>query len=260
MRPVRTILAAILVYQPLAAQEESDIVVLSIKVGSTIDAAENALMKLFPDVEGFESAQFYKMSENRYLAKIVYVDRTRRKLKKRRYSWEQFHRLKYRAGSHPVITEEKRAQQLDYLTYLRTHNIMEDIPTSTFCTIKHENGQRFTGTFVKYENREITFQSLTKRFKFPIEELVSITYRPFADDGQIWKKWAAFGIGAVVGTSFAEIWNSQKSPRIDIVWYNRFLGMGLGFLFGSEIFEAISVITSPAKVIALTPEELAKIN
>ncbi len=249
-----------MVCQPVASQEENDIVILSIKVGSTIDAAENSLMDLFPDVKGFQSAQFYKLSEDRYLAKIVYVDRTRRKLKKRQYSWRQFQQLKYRAGSHPAITEEQRSQQLDYLTYLRTHNIMEDIPTSTFCTIKHESGQRFTGTFVKYEDREITFQSLTKRFKFPIEELVSITYRPFLDDGQLWKKWSAFGIGAVAGTSFAEIWNSQKSPRIDIVWYNRFLGMGLGFLIGSEIFEAISVITSPAKVIALTPEELAIIN
>ncbi len=245
---------------PLAAQKESDVVVLSIKVGATVDAAENAFMNLFPDVQGFESAQFYKLSENRYVAKIVYVDRTRRKLKKRRYSWKQFQQLKYRAGSHPAITEEQREQQLDYLTYLRTHNIMEDIPPSTFCTIKHESGRRFTGTFVKYENREITFQSLTKRLKFPIEELVSITYRPFVDDGQLWKKWAAFGIGAVAGTSIAEVWNSQKSPRIDIVWYNRFLGMGIGLLFGSEMFEAVSVITSPDQVLALTPEELAKIN
>lgn len=249
-----------MICQSLAAQEESDIVVLSIKVGSTIDAAENALMELFPDVQGFESAQFYKLSENRYLAKIVYVDGTRRKLKKRRYSWKQFQGLKYRAGSHPAITEEQREQQLDYLTYLRTHNIMEDIPPSTFCTIKHESGQRFTGTFVKYEDREITFQSLTKRLKFPIKELVSITYRPFVDDGKLWKKWAAFGIGALIGTSVAEIWNIQKSQRIDIIWYNRFLGMGLGFLLGSEMFEAVSAITSPVKVIALTSEELAKIN
>jgi hypothetical protein len=80
------------------------------------------------------------------------------------------------------------------------------------------------------------------------------------DDGQLWKKWAAFGIGAVAGTSIAEVWNSQKSPRIDIVWYNRFLGMGIGLLFGSEMFEAVSVITSPDQVLALTPEELAKIN
>lgn len=260
MRQVSPLLATLLACQLLVAEEEPEVVVLSIKVGSTVDAAENALMGLFPDIKGFESAQFYKLSDNRYMAKIVFVDRTRRKLKKRHYSWKQFQKLKYRAGSHPAITEEQREKQLDYLTYLRTHNIMEDIPPSTFCTIKHESGQQFIGTFVNYQDRVITFQSLTKRLKFPIEELISISYRPFVDDGQLWKKWLAFGIGALAGTSIAEVWNGQKSPRIDIVWYNRFLGIGIGLLFGSEIFEAVSIITSTGKVIALTPEELAKIN
>ena len=35
------------------AAQESEIIILSIKVGSSIDAAENILMDLFPDIKGF---------------------------------------------------------------------------------------------------------------------------------------------------------------------------------------------------------------
>lgn len=244
----------------MLAGEEPEIVVLSIKVGSSIDAAENALMGLFPDITGFESAQFYKVSEDRYMAKIVYVERTRRRLKRRHYSWKQFQRLKYLAGSHPEISDEQREAQLDFLTYLQTHNIMEDIPTNTFCTLKHASGKRLTGTFIGYEGRNITFQSLTKRLTFPIEELESITYRPFVDDGQRWKKTLAFALGSVTGLAVAEVWNIQQGPRIDLTWHNRFMGIGVGLLAGMEMFEAVSVLTSPSEFIAFTPEEVAKIK
>ncbi len=58
----------------------------------------------------------------------------------------------------------------------------------------------------------------------------------------------------------AEVWNEQKSPRIDTVWHNRFTGMGVGLLLGVEMFEAVSVLTSPTRYIALTQEELAKMK
>ena len=57
----------------LLSQTSNNIIVLSRKVGITIDAAENSILDLFPDIVGFESAQIYKLSENRYMAKIVYI-------------------------------------------------------------------------------------------------------------------------------------------------------------------------------------------
>ena len=260
MNLVKTILTVLLFFQFLLAVQEPEVVVLSIKVGSSIDAAENILMGLFPDIKGFESAQFYKISDNRYMAKIVFMDRSRRRLKKRHYSWKQFQRLKYLAGSHPEITDEQREQQMDYLTYLRAHNILDDIPPNTFCTLKNARGHRFKGTFIGYDERTVTFQSLTQRLRFPIEDLELIAYRPFIDDGQPWKKFLAFAMGALGGVALAEVWNEQKSPRIDAVWHNRFTGMGVGLLLGMEMFEAVSVLTSPTRYIALTQEELAKMK
>lgn len=244
----------------LFAEKKPEIIVLSVKVGSSIDAAENSLMGLFPDVKDFESAQFYKLSENRYMAKIVYVDKNRRRMKKRRYSWRQLQSLKYKAGSHPFISDEERDKQLDLLGYLQEHNVMDDIPLSTFCIIKHRNGKLFTGTFLNYSNKTVKLQSPFNKIEFPIEDLESIAYKPFIDDGLIWKKLLAFGIGASLGITFAEFWNTQKLPSTDMIWHNRFLGLGVGLFLGRELFEAVSVLTTPKKVISLTTEELVKIN
>jgi len=43
----------------LLSQASNVIIVLSRKVGTSIDAAENAILDLFPDIIGFESAQIY---------------------------------------------------------------------------------------------------------------------------------------------------------------------------------------------------------
>tara|TARA_B100001971_G_scaffold40859_1_gene35899 strand:- start:1263 stop:1712 length:450 start_codon:yes stop_codon:yes gene_type:complete len=149
---------------------------------------------------------------------------------------------------------------MDYLTYLRAHNILDDIPPNTFCTLKNARGHRFKGTYIGYDERTVTLQSLTQRIRFPIEDLESIAYRPFIDDGQPWKKFLAFAMGSLSGVALAEVWNEQQSPRIDTVWHNRFTGMGVGLLFGMEMFEAVSVLTSPTRYIALTQEELAKMK
>ena len=73
-----------------------------------LDAEENAILGIFPNVKGFESAQFYQLSENRYEVKISYIEQTDSKLTKRIINWKQFQRLRYRAGSNPEITEEMR--------------------------------------------------------------------------------------------------------------------------------------------------------
>jgi len=47
-----------LILAVLSAQTP-DIIPLSKKVGLTVDAEENVFFRIFPDIEGFYSAQFY---------------------------------------------------------------------------------------------------------------------------------------------------------------------------------------------------------
>ncbi|MDP6456990.1 MAG: hypothetical protein QF613_07365 [Candidatus Marinimicrobia bacterium] len=243
----------------LSAQE-GEIVPLSVKVGMLLDAEENAILGIFPDVKGFESAQFYQLSENRYEVKISYIEQTVSKSTERMINWKQFQRLRYRAGSHPEITDEMREAKRDFLMYLQVHNIMDDIPPSTYCKLKHSNGTALTGTFIEYKDKMISFQSTTRRIDFPIEELESITYRPYIDDGNMTKKVIAFALGALVGVGMEEMWNVQSRPSIDLVWHNRFTGLILGLVAGPELVEAVTVLTSPDRFIKFTPEEVAKMK
>jgi len=240
--------------------QQGEVIMLSRKVGMTIDAEEKEILGFFPDIEGFQSAQFFKIDDNKYAAKIVYLDHTRSRTIKRYYSWKQLQRMKYRAGSHPEITDEMRAEHRYKLSYLRIDEMLEQIPPSTFCTIRHASGRRITGNFIHYQDRTIYFQSPTKRIQFPITEIESITYRPFIDNRNRMKKIASYVIGAVVGLSIGELWNVQSRPAVDMTWHNRFTGVILGLVSGGELFEAVSIVTSPKKFIAFTPEEVAKLK
>jgi hypothetical protein len=60
---------------PLYAQEEEgEIVFISERVGKEIDKEERDQFELFPEVKGFQSAVLFKLSENRYILKIAYLD------------------------------------------------------------------------------------------------------------------------------------------------------------------------------------------
>ena len=117
-----------------------------------------------------------------------------------------------------------------------------------------------TGTFVEYRDRTIQFQSPTRKIQFPITEIESITYRPFIDEGNVKKKAVSFLLGVLVGVGLEELWNIQSRPAVDVMWHNRFTGAVLGLISGIELFEAITVLTSPRKFIAFTPEEVAKLK
>ncbi|MFQ6673805.1 MAG: hypothetical protein ACE5GH_03335 [Fidelibacterota bacterium] len=254
------VLLILLLPWTFAGGQQGEIIVLSRKVGTTVDAEEKDILGLFPGVEGFESAQFFKLDGDRYVARIVTLDHTRRRMTKKHYTWKQIQRMKYQVDRYPEITEEVRAEHRYRLSYLSVKETIEQIPPSTFCTIRHVSGRRMTGTFVAYRDRMIHFQSPTKRIAFPITEIESITYRPFVDEGSQRKKAMSFGVGAVLGLGLEELWNLQSRPAADAMWNNRFTGVILGLVSGAEFFEAITILTSPRKFIAFTPEEVARMK
>ena len=51
-----------------------DIIPLSKKVGLTVDAEENVFYRIFNDIDGFYSAQFYDVGKNKIVVQIVFVD------------------------------------------------------------------------------------------------------------------------------------------------------------------------------------------
>lgn len=242
---------------PLTGQND-EIVMLSKKVGTVLDAEEKEILGLFPHVDGFESAQFIDLGGGRYRVKIVMVDHTRSRVLTRTIGWPQFFRMKRVADAHPEITDEMRREHREKLAYLRVRQSVERIPPSTYSTIRHVSGRKIRGTFVSYDKGIISFQAPTRRIRFPLSELESISYRPFIDDGNTVKRALSFALGAVAGLALGELWNQQSRPSTDRVWHNRFSGVILGLVSGSELFEAVTILTSPRKFIAFTQAEVRK--
>lgn len=242
----------------LLSQTSNNIIVLSRKVGITIDAAENSILDLFPDIVGFESAQIYKLSENRYMAKIVYIRNTKYRLKKRYFNWVQLERLKYKINSKPQITEKQKEIEYDYMSYLKAYNILDEIPKNTFCTIKIKNGNKINGTYVGYEKEYLNIQSFRSQFSFDIQNIDYVDFRLFSENNIVIKKQISFFTSTAFGLLVSEVWNNQRSPKDDMVWYNRFAGIIFSLFLSNEIYEAILHLTSPKERIVFSPEELVK--
>ncbi|MEE9167139.1 MAG: hypothetical protein V3U24_06740 [Candidatus Neomarinimicrobiota bacterium] len=247
-------------FYSFSAAQEDQIIMLSTKVGTTLDAEEKEILGLFPRVDGFQSAQFFEIDENKYLAKIIYLDQTRPRVLKRYYSWRQFQRLRYVAGSHPEITDEMRAEHRYKLSYLSVDDMLEQIPRSTYCSILHTSGRRIRGSFVGYQNRIVQVQSPTKRIQFPVREIESISYRPSIYQDDPFKKAVSFAAGVLLGILAAEVWNISSEPSVDGVWQNRFAGMAFGLVTGSWLFRVVNILTSPREFITISAEEMAKLR
>ena len=102
--------------------QNGDIIPLSQKVGTVLDAEENLFYKVY-DIEGFESAQFYEISLRTVIARITIVEYSQQKLSKRKYSMMEFLRMKEAVDVQPFITDEDRRLVKENLTYLETKNI-----------------------------------------------------------------------------------------------------------------------------------------
>ncbi|MBC8175089.1 MAG: hypothetical protein H8E82_05465, partial [Candidatus Marinimicrobia bacterium] len=248
------ILVTILVTQMWA--QKGEIIPLSSKVGTEIDAVENEILGLFPDITGFHSAQFYEMNPNSYLVKIVYMNQANQQTVEKRMNWEDFYALKRIADLHSVISEEMRSEQSDKLSYHYAIDLIKRVPQSTFCTIKLSTEKKISGSFVNYKNNNVLIQTSTSRIRIPIENIELFIYRIHKIGGnELQIKMVTSLITVLIGLGFAELWNLQSIPHKDIAWHNRFVGATMGILMGRVVFEGVRILTSPKKIIAFTPRK-----
>ncbi len=238
--------------------QNGEIIPLSQKVGTVLDAEENLFYNVY-DIEGFESAQFYEISLRTVIARITIVEYSQQKISKRKHSMMEFLRMKEAVDVQPWITDEDRRLVKENLTYLSTNNILTSIPENQFVVIKHRSGRRLRGTLLNYDSKELTVQTAISLEKIPIWDMESISYRESFKIRSDWK-YPLFAFSALAGLALAEGWNEQTRPAIDNVWYNRFLGAVAGMLAGIEVFQTFNVLTSPKTFFALTPEEMDRLR
>ncbi len=225
---------------------------LSQKVGATIDVEENLFYGIFPEVEGFETAQIIEDSDDRFRVQFVIVSGGRRVTKNLALSWDEFMELKLLVDRAPEISPEDRLALHQDLHYLHTTDILEQIPTGQFVILKHINGRTIRGILLPFENNLLRIQTPVQVLSFPYHEVRSIAYREKIIERFGWQKWI-FASAACVGILAAEVWNSQVLPTSDLTWHYRFLGTALGLVGGREISEAVNIIFSPRTKFEIAP-------
>ena len=243
----------------ILSAQTPDIIPLSKKVGLTVDAEENVFFRIFPDIDGFYSAQFYEAGKNKIIIQIVFIDFSQRSVRRRSLTMREFIELQHHVDVQPPITDRDREGIRKNLTYLTTVNILESIPPDQFIIIKHRTGKKIRGALIGLEKRQLSIQTPISVETIPIWDMASITYRKKIRELPKLKGFL-YALSALGGVILAEVWNEQTRPRIDQVWHFRFIGTVLGILTGAETYQAVNIISSPKTFFALTPEEMDKLK
>lgn len=250
--------AVILIFavSTLLLADQPEVIPLSDNVGTTLDAEENAILGVFPDIDGFENAQFFQHSINRYSARIVYRERNRQKNIKRKYNFSQFNQLQNKVKNHPEITEEMRAKFHYELSYLRVDDILKSIPPNSFTTVKRYEGLPVTGRYVEFADRKLRLKQVVGEKVIPVTNIEEITYRPIAEEGNTKLQVYTFTAMGIFGLGAGELLNFFGSSTLDETWSRRFSGTILGLVAGMPVYDFVELMTSPKVHIAFAPSEV----
>ena len=195
---------------PLIGQE-GEVVPLTKHVGYTLDAEENQYYRVFPEIANFESAQFFEINKNRIESRISFVEYSRIKVSRKAHTQKEFIDLKIRLNQMPKITDRIRESFRKNLTYLRTEEILENIQTGQYVSVKHRDGKWVRGTLLSYHKEVLLLQTPFVIKKIPISKMERINYREKIIQRPEWKMHF-YGLAAVLGFGLMESWNRQTQP------------------------------------------------
>ncbi len=237
--------------------DQPEVIPLSDIVGTTLDAEENAILDIYPEIDGFESAQFFQHDDvNRYTSRIAYRERNRRKIINRKYSFSEFNQLRKKAKIHSEITEEMRAQYHYELSYLRVEDILKSIPLNSFCTVKRYEGLPVIGRCIEFAEKKLRLKQIVGEKSISITDIEGITYIPITQEGGTKLKVVTFSTMGALGLGTGEFMNAFGSPTLDETWKHRFSGTILGLVAGMPVYDFVALLTSPKEHIAFAPGEV----
>ena len=248
-----------------------EVVILNEKVGSEIDIHENRFYRIFPDVDNFLNAQISKLKipsegylsydEKRYKIKITIKSPSGKKSTiKRIISQKEFNEMSYHVNEQEIFTEKRKIEMYEGMDYLRSEKIVSSIPKPQFVKLKHGNKRGvLKGTLTMFENNILHIQTPTTIEKISLSDLDFLSYR---DTIKIYPRlrFYTYGITSFVGLLSARRFNDQREllynknniPRKDIFAYTQIMGIVIGLIFSSEVFDAMSTLLTPTKSIILS--------
>ena len=239
--------------------QNSEIVQLTKHIGFTLDAEENKYYEVFTDIPNFESAQFFQVNADTVQSRISYLEFTRKKISIKNFTIKSFVDLQIRLSKKSPITDEIRDSYRKNLTYLRTKDILANIPKGQFVEVNHINGKKIKGTLISFNKDRLFIQTPMSVKMIKMTSMERITYRNKIIDRPEWQKFIYSG-AALLGLMMMELWNRQTDPIWAYRWHNRFFGATLGLLAGAELYDTSMIIMTKKTKFGLSSSELEKLN
>ena len=239
--------------------QNSEIVQLTKHIGFTLDAEENKYYEVFTDIPNFESAQFFQINTDTVQSRISYLEFTRKKISIKNFTAKSFVDLQIRLSKKSPITDEIRDSYRKNLTYLRTKDILANIPKGQFVEVNHINGKKIKGTLISFNKDRLFIQTPMSVKMIKMTSMERITYRNKIIDRPEWQKFIYSG-AALLGLMMMELWNRQTDPIWAYRWHNRFFGATLGLLAGAELYDTSMIIMTKKTKFGLSSSELEKLN
>ena len=239
--------------------QNSEIVQLTKHIGFTLDAEENKYYEVFTDIPNFESAQFFQINADTIQSRISYLEFTRKKISIKNFTVMPFVDLQIRLSKKSPITDEIRDSYRKNLTYLRTKDILANIPKGQFVEVNHINGKKVKGTLISFNKDRLFIQTPMSVKMIKMTSMERITYRNKIIDRPEWQKFIYSG-AALLGLMMMELWNRQTDPIWAYRWHNRFFGATLGLLAGAELYDTSMIIMTKKTKFGLSSSELEKLN
>ncbi|MBT3496472.1 MAG: hypothetical protein HN657_00635 [Candidatus Marinimicrobia bacterium] len=236
---------------------QNDIIILSPKVGSVIDAEENQFYEIFPKIKQFVSAQIFMNEDAHYEARIVHFKKRKRITITQSITMKSFVALQNYVNQQPLFSDENRKKKGIDVFYLRAPKILDEMEKPQYVQMQIANHPKIKGTLMAYRNDSIYVQTHIQMEKFSNTELESISYR-LSRREYLSLKPIIRTVTAIIGLGLSEFMNEQRHPEIDLKWHNRFLGLVAGMLVSGEIYDALATLIIPTETFALRETENKK--
>jgi len=253
----------------LAAQTE--VMILSQKVGTEIDMHENRFYRIFPKEKGFINAQVIRINKENFRVVIIKKVRGKERLVKRFISLDDYEKLQLHVDAQSELTEKAKLEMYEGMDFLRAEKIVNDIPKPQYVILKHSGqkkwGGRLKGSLFYVDENMLHIQTPTTIEKVHLSDLDQLSYRPEIGEYEYLRPYL-YGITGLTGLALAQIYNSQRAtlyneygiPRNDLNRYTQLFGIVIGLIFSSELFDAVSTLLTPSETIILSEAEYEKKN
>jgi hypothetical protein len=153
------------------------------------------------------------------------------------------------------------------MDFLRAEKIVNEIPRPQFVVLKHSGKKKLKGTLFNVEDNVLYIQTPTTIEMVSLNNLDKLSYRTALGEYEYLRPYI-YGASGSTGLALARLYNTQRPtlyndfgiPRNDLIRYTQLLGIVIGLIFSSEVFDAVSTLLTPAETIILSEAEYESKN